>query len=96
MTTTAPGETPTPEATTRGAMGGGLAMPRAVRFAGRGLRSAGTLALTLFATFLGLLLITFIIGRVVPIDPVLAILGERATQAQYETAREALGLNDPL
>ena len=30
-------------------------------------------------TMLGLLLITFIIGRVMPIDPVLAIVGERAS-----------------
>ncbi|MEL6209441.1 MAG: ABC transporter permease, partial [Pseudomonadota bacterium] len=44
----------------------------------------------------GLLAITFVIGRVIPIDPVLAVLGERATQEQYETAREAMGLNDPV
>jgi peptide/nickel transport system permease protein len=54
------------------------------------------LVLTLAATLLGLLAVTFVIGRVIPIDPVLAIIGERATQAQYEAAREALGLNDPI
>ncbi|MEO0821796.1 MAG: ABC transporter permease [Pseudomonadota bacterium] len=47
-------------------------------------------------TFLGLLAVTFVIGRVIPIDPVLAIVGERATEAQYQAAREALGLNDPI
>ncbi len=52
--------------------------------------------MALGATFLGLLLVTFIIGRVVPIDPVLAVVGERATQAQYEAAREALGLDRPI
>jgi len=55
-----------------------------------------TLALTLAITFLGLLAITFVIGRVIPIDPVLAVLGERATAAQYAAAREAMGLNDPI
>lgn len=59
----------------------------------RGLTRNGV---SLVFTFLGLLFVTFIIGRIVPIDPVLAILGERATQAQYEAAREALGLNQPL
>jgi peptide/nickel transport system permease protein len=51
---------------------------------------------TLAVTFLGLLAVTFFIGRVLPIDPVLAILGERATEVQMEAARERLGLNDPL
>jgi peptide/nickel transport system permease protein len=32
----------------------------------------------------------------VPIDPVLSIVGERATAAQYEAARVALGLDQPL
>ena len=47
-------------------------------------------------TLLGLLAVTFVIGRVIPIDPVLAIIGERATAEQYAAAREALGLNRPL
>lgn len=61
-----------------------------------GLRSFAGLALTLGATFLGLLLVTFIIARVVPIDPVLSIVGERATTEQYNAVREALGLDQPL
>ncbi len=56
---------------------------------------AGTLV-SLAATLVGLLFVTFIIGRVVPIDPVLAIVGERATDAQIEAARVALGLDQPL
>ena len=52
----------------------------------------GTLAITL----LGLLLITFIIARVVPTDPVLSIVGERATPAQIAAIREKLGLDLPL
>lgn len=63
---------------------------------GRRARGLAALLATLAATFLGLLLVTFVIGRVIPIDPVLAIVGERASTAQYERAREALGLNEPL
>lgn len=47
-------------------------------------------------TFLGLLALTFFIGRVVPIDPVLAVVGDRATTEQYEAARVAMGLDRPL
>lgn len=54
------------------------------------------LIVTLAVTFIGLLAVTFVIGRVIPIDPVLAIIGERATPAQYAAAKESLGLNDPL
>ncbi|MBD3764168.1 MAG: ABC transporter permease [Rhodobacterales bacterium] len=66
----------------------------------QGLRSAllaltaGTLSLAV--TLLGLMLVTFLIGRVVPIDPVLSIVGERATPEQYAAVREALGLDQPL
>jgi peptide/nickel transport system permease protein len=47
-------------------------------------------------TFLGLLALTFFIGRVVPIDPVLAVVGDRGTSEQYEAARIAMGLDRPL
>lgn len=47
-------------------------------------------------TFLGLLLITFLIGRVVPIDPVLAVVGDKASPEVYEKARMAMGLDLPL
>ena len=60
------------------------------------LGAALRLALTLAVTFLGLLLITFLIGRVVPIDPVLAVVGDRAPPDVYERARIALGLHLPL
>lgn len=52
--------------------------------------------LTLAVTILGLLLVTFIIGRVVPIDPVLSIVGERATEAQMQAIRDKLGLDLPM
>jgi peptide/nickel transport system permease protein len=54
--------------------------------------SAATLPLTL----LGLVLVTFLIGRVMPIDPVLAIVGDRAPQDVVERARLELGLDRPL
>ena len=47
-------------------------------------------------TFLGLLLITFLIGRVVPVDPVLSAVGDRASHDTYEQARRELGLHLPL
>ncbi|MSP49704.1 MAG: ABC transporter permease [Alphaproteobacteria bacterium] len=47
-------------------------------------------------TFLGLLLVTFLIGRVVPIDPVLSVVGERASQETYEQVRREMGLHLPL
>ena len=53
-------------------------------------------AVTVFLTFLGLLAITFFIGRVVPIDPVLAVVGDRAPKAVYEAARAAMGLDQPI
>src|SRR5258708_9191360 len=53
-------------------------------------------AITLVITFTGLLAVTFVIGRKVPIDPVLAILGDRASAAAYAAARLELGLDRPL
>ncbi len=62
----------------------------------RRIRTASGIVLSLLITFLGLLFVTFIIARVVPIDPVLAIVGERASAAQIAAARESLGLDRPL
>jgi peptide/nickel transport system permease protein len=60
------------------------------------LAQIGIALVTLAVTLLGLLLVTFVIGRVVPIDPVLAIVGERATEAQMAAVREKLGLDLPM
>ena len=51
---------------------------------------------TVAVTMLGLLFVTFIIGRVMPIDPVLAIVGERASQETYDAVYRQLGLDRPL
>ncbi|WFU49116.1 ABC transporter permease [Sinorhizobium terangae] len=50
----------------------------------------------LATTLLGLVAVTFLIGRVVPIDPVLAIVGDRASPQIYARARQELGLDLPL
>ena len=56
----------------------------------------GGIVLSLIVTLLGLIAITFFIGRVVPIDPALAVVGDRAPKAVYEAARVQLGLDKPL
>ena len=47
-------------------------------------------------TFLGLIAVTFFIGRVVPIDPVLAIVGDRAPASVVAAAREQYGFDLPV
>jgi peptide/nickel transport system permease protein len=44
----------------------------------------------------GLLAVTFFIGRVIPVDPVLAIVGDRAPEHVVARVREEMGLNKPL
>ncbi len=51
---------------------------------------------TLLSTLAGLLLVTFLIGHVMPIDPVVALVGNKAGAATYDAARLALGLDQPL
>ncbi len=59
--------------------------------------------LTLGRRFLGaipvliaLVAVVFTLQKVAPIDPVVALVGEKAPPEVYEAAREKLGLNDPL
>jgi ABC-type dipeptide/oligopeptide/nickel transport system permease component len=52
--------------------------------------------LILIPTFLGVTLITFLIVRLIPGDPVTVILGEHATGEQYERLRRLLGLDQPV
>ena len=53
-------------------------------------------AASLAMTFIGLTAITFTIGRVMPADPVLAIVGDRATQDVYDQVYLQLGLDKPI
>ena len=55
-------------------------------------RQVGTIAVTL----VGLLILTFVIGRMMPADPVRAIVGEEATQDTYMQVYNQLGLDKPL
>jgi peptide/nickel transport system permease protein len=47
-------------------------------------------------TLLGLLVLTFVISRVIPADPVALVAGETATPAQVEALRRQLGYDRPL
>jgi peptide/nickel transport system permease protein len=63
---------------------------------GRRLAGSAGFVSSILLTFFGLLAVTFVIGRVVPIDPVLAIVGDRALPEVYERVRLELGLDKPL
>jgi peptide/nickel transport system permease protein len=62
----------------------------------RALLATGRFLLMILTTYLGLLAVTFFIGRVVPIDPALAILGDRAGASAIARVRAELGLDLPL
>jgi peptide/nickel transport system permease protein len=64
---------------------------RRIRFYG----AAGQIG-TIAVTLLGLLLLTFFIGRLMPADPVRAIIGVDATRETYEQVYRSLGLDRPL
>ena len=65
---------------------------RALPFAWKAVKLIASVALT----FLGLLFVTFLIGRVVPVDPVLSVVGDRASQTVYDRVYIELGLDKPL
>ncbi|MEZ5833579.1 MAG: ABC transporter permease [Dongiaceae bacterium] len=56
------------------------------------LRLLGSVATTL----LGLLLVTFVISRFLPADPVLAVVGDHASESTIQAARVRLGLDKPI
>jgi len=56
---------------------------------------AGLLA-SVSLTLIGLVIVTFLIGRVMPIDPVLAAVGDNAPQEVVERVRQEMGLDQPL
>ncbi len=60
------------------------------------LRSILNFVVVAVVTFLGLIAVTFFIGRVVPIDPVLAIVGDRAPASVVAAARAQYGFDLPL
>ena len=52
--------------------------------------------LTVAITLVGLAALTFFIGRILPIDPVLSIVGEKATPEVYNRVYLELGLDKPV
>jgi peptide/nickel transport system permease protein len=59
----------------------------------RGLAATGS---SVLITLFGLVLVTFLIGRVMPIDPVIAIVGDHAPPDVIDKVRGELGLDRPL
>ena len=51
---------------------------------------------TLALTILGLLLVTFALSALSPVDRVLQIVGDHASQSTYDQVRHQLGLDQPL
>src|SRR3954449_6223417 len=62
----------------------------------RRLRTLAASASSVPVTLFGLILITFLIGRVMPIDPVIAIVGDHAPADVVAKVRVDLGLDRPL
>jgi len=52
--------------------------------------------LSLIPVLLGITLLVFILLHLIPGDPAVVLLGERATPEQIESLRQQLGLNQPL
>jgi len=53
-------------------------------------------ALTYVLTLLGLMLMTFVLGRVMPVDPVSAVVGWEADRETYERVYREMGLDQPI
>lgn len=66
------------------------------RFAFTLLQRFASFVVTLAVTFVGLTAVTFFISRLTRIDPVLAVVGDKATKGAYDAAFKALGLDQPL
>ncbi|MBB3657984.1 peptide/nickel transport system permease protein [Rhizobium sp. BK650] len=75
--------------TSGAASGGGVAVLDAVK-------KVATSFSVILTTLLGLLIITFVVGRMVPADPVIAVIGDQADQATYERVHKEMGLDEPL
>lgn len=69
-----------------------LAVSRGVR----ALFSALRALLLLTLSGLGILLLTFLVGKAVPVDPALVLLGDLASEEAYQRTRIELGLDEPL
>jgi peptide/nickel transport system permease protein len=66
------------------------------RWARRRLLPFARTLISVAITLLGLLALTFFIGRLLPLDPILAILGDDASQEAYDKMFIQLGFDQPL
>ncbi|MGK9236456.1 ABC transporter permease [Inquilinus limosus] len=78
-----------------------IAVPRRPAAPGRKALSSWALAvgrtlLSVAVTLFGLAALTFFIGRLLPLDPVTAILGDNASQEAYDAMYRQLGLDQPV
>ncbi len=60
------------------------------------MKSVLRVAVSIATTLLGLLVVTFVISRLLPADPVLAVVGDHASESTIEAARIRLGLDKPI
>lgn len=59
-------------------------------------RKLATSLAIIATTLFGLLVITFVVGRLVPADPVIAVIGDQADQETYQRVYAMMGLDQPL
>ncbi|MGM4985025.1 MULTISPECIES: ABC transporter permease [Rhizobium] len=62
----------------------------------RRLKSFSAILSSIVLTLLGLTVVTFLIGRVMPVDPVIAAVGDNAPEAVVIRVRAEMGLDQPL
>lgn len=60
------------------------------------LAATARLIVSVVITLLGLITLTFFISRLLPLDPVIAMLGDNVSQEAYDTMYRKLGLDQPL
>jgi peptide/nickel transport system permease protein len=62
----------------------------------RRLKSIAATLSSVLLTLFGLTILTFLIGRVMPVDPVIAAVGDNAPEDVIMRARAEMGLDQPL
>ncbi|MGG6896787.1 MULTISPECIES: ABC transporter permease [Rhizobium] len=62
----------------------------------RRIKSFSAILSSVVLTLLGLSIVTFLIGRVMPVDPVIAAVGDNAPEAVVTRVRAEMGLDQPL
>jgi peptide/nickel transport system permease protein len=60
------------------------------------LRGLGSFLVTAILTMAGLIVVTFVVARLLPSDPVLAMVGDRASEELYWKVYQQMGLDKPL